>query len=222
MLFKVDVNDWKLNAPCGANPTVRQWFLDYETDRESAEAAKRVCSTCPVRRECATYSTDPEISWGIWAGQERAALVQDARQVPMFDMGCLLPGTIRGVFAHDRKNESLCEQCLVYNQKHRGKVQDRKTPGVVAARAKAAIAARSRPEGECRIWEAATSRTGKPRLTVQQTEVQVLRWLLEDLTGEPVPRGVSVVPACGNVLCVEVRHAVVRPRAAGSSDGCSV
>lgn len=56
--------DWTTKAACqDADPE-----LFFPDSMDDAGAAKRVCATCPVARECLRFALDTEQRWGIWGG----------------------------------------------------------------------------------------------------------------------------------------------------------
>jgi WhiB family redox-sensing transcriptional regulator len=45
--------------------------------RRHEEAAKQVCASCPVMRQCLRYAMDTREAWGVWGGktaEERQAM----------------------------------------------------------------------------------------------------------------------------------------------------
>jgi hypothetical protein len=55
-----------------------------ETTIDNHKIARKLCSTCPVKKVCLDYSTTTMQTWGIWAGtsyDERLALTK--RQKPV-------------------------------------------------------------------------------------------------------------------------------------------
>jgi WhiB family redox-sensing transcriptional regulator len=57
--------------PCRANDA-ELWFAESPAD---VEAAKSLCSDCPVRTECLAGALERREPWGVWGGQ---LLVQGA------------------------------------------------------------------------------------------------------------------------------------------------
>ncbi|REE95157.1 WhiB family transcriptional regulator [Thermomonospora umbrina] len=57
---------WHERAACRqADP---EMFFARPADRPAIEAAKRVCSGCPVREECLRYASEHDDLEGIWGG----------------------------------------------------------------------------------------------------------------------------------------------------------
>lgn len=56
--------EWQHHAACNGLP-VDWWFPERGQD---TAAAKRVCNTCPVINNCATYAIDLSMRFGIWGG----------------------------------------------------------------------------------------------------------------------------------------------------------
>jgi WhiB family redox-sensing transcriptional regulator len=57
--------DWRAEAACVPYAGEVDFF---PTRGESAGAAKAVCATCPVRRECLEYALQWEHLCGVWGG----------------------------------------------------------------------------------------------------------------------------------------------------------
>ena len=74
-----DLWDWQMNGACrGQDPSV---FFHPDGERgparESREAvAKAICSSCPVRVQCASHSLAVREPYGVWGG-----LSEDDREV---------------------------------------------------------------------------------------------------------------------------------------------
>ena len=61
------MNAWMARAACiGQDPE-----LFYGRTLVEIEEAKSICESCPVKQQCADYSTDE--TWGIWGGIDRHA-----------------------------------------------------------------------------------------------------------------------------------------------------
>lgn len=74
---------WQDRAACkGMDPTI--FFGPEHTEvvkekRDREEAAKQVCRTCPVNRECLEHALNSKEAYGIWGGLtelERKALLR--------------------------------------------------------------------------------------------------------------------------------------------------
>lgn len=64
---------WRERASC-ASVGGDLWFPEPTS---TAHAAKKICSTCPVKRQCLAYALENNETEGIWAGtspRERQAL----------------------------------------------------------------------------------------------------------------------------------------------------
>ena len=73
------LTSWRDHAECrGVDPGI--FHPDDEEENEfSAEAAKTICMSCPVRTECLAEALDNQIEWGVWGGmteRERRALLR--------------------------------------------------------------------------------------------------------------------------------------------------
>lgn len=70
---------WHGQAAC--RQTDPEMFFARPGDRAAIEAAKRVCSGCPVRDECLRYACDHDDLEGIWGGTtERERLAARIRR----------------------------------------------------------------------------------------------------------------------------------------------
>lgn len=70
---------WQNNAACkGCDPDL------WHAEGRGAFNARRVCTTCPVRRPCLDYALTNRIDHGVWGGlsaAERARLLRRRHQV---------------------------------------------------------------------------------------------------------------------------------------------
>lgn len=62
---------WHAEAACLKHPKPDMWFPSMGEVGEYA-AARRTCSTCPVRLACLAYAISNNEVWGIWGGLNRA------------------------------------------------------------------------------------------------------------------------------------------------------
>lgn len=73
-----DFWDWQLNGACrGEDPSL---FFHPEGERGAVreardEAAKAICSTCPVLRTCAEHALQAREPYGVWG-----AMTEDDRE----------------------------------------------------------------------------------------------------------------------------------------------
>jgi WhiB family redox-sensing transcriptional regulator len=59
--------EWRQFAACrGVDPAT---FFPERGDRETVEAAKSLCATCPVAEECIEYAVSLGTRSGIWGGR---------------------------------------------------------------------------------------------------------------------------------------------------------
>ncbi len=61
--------DWQLHARCRGLPTEMFFPSDGERGQLRAareERAKKVCRSCPVKRECLRYALSSVEAWGVW------------------------------------------------------------------------------------------------------------------------------------------------------------
>lgn len=60
---------WMIGAMCYGKPT-RWWFpqhKDKADDVYNFKVAKRICTTCPVKKQCLEYGITTN-SFGVWGG----------------------------------------------------------------------------------------------------------------------------------------------------------
>lgn len=84
-----DIWDWQLSGACrDANPML---FFHPENERgparlKRADAAKKVCATCPVLRQCREHALTSREPYGVWGGlseDDREALWAAGRRAPV-------------------------------------------------------------------------------------------------------------------------------------------
>ena len=62
----MDKHSWKENAACYGYDT--NFFFDkYEEDEKLRLAIDKLCSGCPVRKECFAIGVSQK-EWGVWGG----------------------------------------------------------------------------------------------------------------------------------------------------------
>jgi hypothetical protein len=61
---------WDRDALCAkkSNKHMIEWF--FSEDKEEVYAAKNLCFSCPVRRDCAKYALETKKIWGVWGGKD--------------------------------------------------------------------------------------------------------------------------------------------------------
>jgi len=76
-----EVWEWQMNGRCRDRAGTQFFHPDDDLGRISRRlreaAAKRLCGSCPVRRECATHALSVGEEYGVWGGfseTERAML----------------------------------------------------------------------------------------------------------------------------------------------------
>jgi WhiB family redox-sensing transcriptional regulator len=73
-----DLGSWRAQAAC--QPGDHELFFPPEEERGEyfrlrVSLAKRICASCPVRRQCADYALAADERYGVWGGltaEERA------------------------------------------------------------------------------------------------------------------------------------------------------
>jgi len=62
----MDKHDWKNDARCkGYDPNL--FFDKYEENEKLRPAIEKLCSECPVMRECFAVGVSQK-EWGVWGG----------------------------------------------------------------------------------------------------------------------------------------------------------
>lgn len=102
--------DWRDRAACrGLDPNM---FFPERGDYVAVEAAKAVCSSCPVAAECLQFAIEVGETEGIWGGKS-------GRQMKLYRRG--LPrgprpkeiehGTVAGYRLHRYRGIEPCQAC---------------------------------------------------------------------------------------------------------------
>ena len=60
------MNDWHNDAACKGMGA--ELFFPLVGDHKQAQAAKRICATCPVREDCLEDALESGQSHGVWGG----------------------------------------------------------------------------------------------------------------------------------------------------------
>ena len=67
-----EVWDWQMHGRCRDRSTSQFFHPDDDLGRISRrlreEAAKRLCVSCPVRKQCATHALTVNEEYGVWGG----------------------------------------------------------------------------------------------------------------------------------------------------------
>ena len=89
-------------AACvGADPEI---FFPINRNDHAPEA-KRICRSCPVKRECRDAARQRGEPFGVWGGE-----TEQDRDVPELpESGC---GTLAGYSRHRRQREEACPACV--------------------------------------------------------------------------------------------------------------
>lgn len=100
--------DWMSESECangGYDP--EWWFSEYY---DEYQMAKKICSTCPVRKTCAEYVQTLDLPVGIWAGVRYGGHQFSEKH-----------GTYKGIRYHYANREAPCEECWYVYLKNRRK-----------------------------------------------------------------------------------------------------
>ncbi|MFC7908326.1 WhiB family transcriptional regulator [Streptomyces nigra] len=70
-------HSWQERGRCHGLPAeeIDELFFHAARDRAAIDAAKAICGSCPVKKECFDYALDNEIRQGMWGG-----LTEDERR----------------------------------------------------------------------------------------------------------------------------------------------
>jgi WhiB family redox-sensing transcriptional regulator len=65
---------WQLNSECSKpeNKEKMEWFFSKEPKEKYA--AKNLCFSCPVRKECLQWALEHRQIWGIWGGKDEVEM----------------------------------------------------------------------------------------------------------------------------------------------------
>lgn len=65
---------WQLNAECSRteNKEAIEWFFSKQPKEKYA--AKNMCFSCPVRKECLQWALEHRQIWGIWGGKDEVEM----------------------------------------------------------------------------------------------------------------------------------------------------
>lgn len=104
--------EWMERAACRGS--VAMFFpQNGGTAMADVAAARRVCTSCPVRTECLDMAIRERIHDGIWGGhtpRERRRIARDLD--PFVKRKPVEHGTHRGYLQHQRRGEQPCRECV--------------------------------------------------------------------------------------------------------------
>ena len=68
--MSTDNEHWQNESVCSKkeNENKIEWF--FSDDPEEKYAAKNLCFTCPVRKDCIKYALEEKQIWGVWGGRD--------------------------------------------------------------------------------------------------------------------------------------------------------
>lgn len=81
-ILGVEPGDWRIKGSCSGEDPELFFYPDGEKGAaraKRAEAAKKVCKTCPVINTCLEWSIQTGEQYGVWGGlseEERTRLVE--------------------------------------------------------------------------------------------------------------------------------------------------
>lgn len=69
-----DSLEWQRSAVCAKpqNKNKIDWF--FSSNFQEKYAAKNLCFTCPVRKDCLQWSLEHRQIWGVWGGKDEVEL----------------------------------------------------------------------------------------------------------------------------------------------------
>lgn len=119
------MTDWRGKAACTAEQDHLFFPPDDDYSEEKTREAKKICSTCPVRVECAIWATDNKLPYGVWGRstpKERG--LKNPKPVPIEEEvnpnlcagGCghVMPRYIMATLEFGQRNyyaKGRCRQC---------------------------------------------------------------------------------------------------------------
>lgn len=68
--MSIDSTDWQKDSLCARkeNEHMIEWFFSEEPDEKYA--AKNLCFSCPVRKDCIKFALEEKEIWGVWGGRD--------------------------------------------------------------------------------------------------------------------------------------------------------
>ena len=68
--MSIDDTNWQKDSLCAKkqNEHMVEWFFSEEP--EEKYAAKNLCFSCPVRKDCIKYALEEKEIWGVWGGRD--------------------------------------------------------------------------------------------------------------------------------------------------------
>lgn len=106
---------WVRRAAC--RPEIAEWYwpLPGQNSSREIETALKLCSRCPVVRDCGQWALDNHMVEGIWGGMRPGALrrlVERARAgEPVKPFAEIPPPCLRCRRPSHRRSRGLCKAC---------------------------------------------------------------------------------------------------------------
>lgn len=75
-------NEWMARGICRDHPPE----VFFPSDGVGVEVAKKLCETCPVKRECLEYALEHRVDHGVWGGtseRQRRRIAKSRRSIPL-------------------------------------------------------------------------------------------------------------------------------------------
>jgi WhiB family redox-sensing transcriptional regulator len=102
------ITNWMQSALC----TQVDPELFHPEKGMSSTKAKKICSACPVRTQCADHAINsPVLVHGVWGGLSEQERRDIRRTRGIRTVAPIEHGTIGGTKAHYRRGEQPCERC---------------------------------------------------------------------------------------------------------------
>lgn len=72
----LSAGDWVADAACSPDVAEFFWPIPGQNGGPTIEAALKLCSRCPVVRDCGQWALDNNVTEGIWGGMRPGALAR--------------------------------------------------------------------------------------------------------------------------------------------------
>jgi len=68
--MSIDNEHWQNKSLCAKKENIHmvEWFFSENTKEKYA--AKNLCFSCPVRKDCIKYALEEKEIWGVWGGRD--------------------------------------------------------------------------------------------------------------------------------------------------------
>lgn len=136
--------EWVSDAACSPDVAEFFWPLPGRSSGPDIDAALKLCSRCPVVRDCGQWALDNHVTEGIWGGMRPGALQRlvakrrqaERAEAPAHPRPGVQPGTKRGGYRKrdtcrrqhpltednvrlDGNGHQVCKTCDAYRERRR-------------------------------------------------------------------------------------------------------